>query len=45
SIVALHYLKETEQMDKKARIIVVAIRSFPEHPDAQIIKNAVDLAY
>lgn len=45
SMVALHYLKETEQMDKKARFDVVAIRSFPEHPDAQIIKNAFDLAY
>ena len=45
SMVALHYLKETEQMDKKARFDVVAIRLFPEHPDAQIIKNAFDLAY
>ena len=45
SMVALHYLKETEQMDKKARFDVVAIRSFPEHPDAQIIKNAFDVAY
>jgi putative endonuclease len=45
SMVALHYLKETQQMDKKARFDVVAIRSFPEHPDAQIIKNAFDLAY
>ena len=45
SMVALHYLKETEQMDKKARFDVVAIRSFPEQPDAQIIKNAFDVAY
>jgi putative endonuclease len=45
SMVALHYLKETEQMNEKARFDVVAIRLFPEDPDAQIIKNAFDLAY
>ncbi len=45
SMVALHYLKETEQMEQKARFDVVAILLLPEHPDAQIIKNAFDLAY
>ena len=45
SMVALQYLKETEQMDKKARFDVVAIRLLPEHPDVQIIKNAFDLSY
>jgi putative endonuclease len=45
SMVALEYLKETEQMDKNARFDVVAILLLPEHPDVQIIKNAFDLAY
>jgi putative endonuclease len=45
SMVALEYLKETEQMDKNARFDVVAILLLPGHPDVQIIKNAFDLAY
>jgi putative endonuclease len=45
SMVALEYLKETEQMEKNARFDVVAILLLPEHPDVQIIKNAFDLAY
>ena len=45
SMVALKYLKETEQMEKKARFDVVAIRLLPGDPDVEIIKNAFDLAY
>ena len=45
SMVALEYLKETEQMEKKARFDVVAIRLLPDHPDVEIIKNAFELAY
>jgi len=45
SMVALNYLKETEQMGKNARFDVVAIRMLPEAPDVEIIKNAFELAY
>jgi len=45
SMVALEYLKETEQMGSKARFDVVAIRLLPGDPDVEIIKNAFDLAY
>jgi putative endonuclease len=45
SMVALNYLKETEQMGKKARFDVVAIRLLPGDPDVEIIKNAFELAY
>lgn len=45
SMVALKYLKETEQMEKKARFDVVAIRLLPGDPDVEIIKNAFELAY
>ena len=45
SMVALQYLKETEQMEKKARFDVVAIQLLPDHPDVEIIKNAFELAY
>jgi putative endonuclease len=45
SMVALKYLKETEQMGKKARFDVVAIRLLPGNPDVEIIKNAFELAY
>ncbi|OEU51763.1 MAG: YraN family protein [Desulfobacterales bacterium S3730MH5] len=45
SMVALAYLKETEQMGKKARFDVVTIRLLPGDPDIEIFKNAFDLAY
>lgn len=45
SMVALKYLKDTEQMGKKARFDVVAIRLLPGNPDVEIIKNAFELAY
>ena len=45
SMVALKYLKDTEQMGKKARFDVVAIRLLPGDPDVEIIKNAFELAY
>ena len=45
SMVALKYLKETEQMEKKARFDVVAVRLLPGDPDVEIIKNAFELAY
>ena len=45
SMVALKYLKETEQMGKKARFDVVAIRLLHSDPDVEIIKNAFELAY
>jgi putative endonuclease len=45
SMVALQYLKETEQMEQRARFDVVAIRLLPDHPDIEIIKNAFELAY
>jgi len=45
SMVALGYLKNTEQMETEARFDVVAIRLWPDHPDVEIIKNAFELAY
>lgn len=45
SMVALKYLKDTEQMGKKARFDVVAVRLLPGDPDVEIIKNAFELAY
>ena len=45
SMVALAYLKDTEQMGVKARFDVVAIRLLPGNPDIEIIKNAFELAY
>jgi putative endonuclease len=45
SMVALKYLKDTEQMGNKARFDVVAIRLLPGDPDVEIIKNAFELAY
>ena len=45
SMVALEYLKSTEQIGKRARFDVVAVRLLPGHPDIEIIKNAFDLAY
>jgi putative endonuclease len=45
SMVALEYLKETGQMDERARFDVVAVRLSPGQQDVEIIKNAFDLAY
>lgn len=45
SMVALEYLKKTEQMGADARFDVVAIRLLPKNPVIEIIKNAFDLAY
>ena len=45
SKVALDYLKQTGQINEKARFDVVAIRLLPGHPEIEIIKNAFDLAY
>ena len=45
SMVALQYLKETEQMEQPARFDVVAIRLLSDDPDIEIIKNAFELAY
>jgi len=44
-MVALGYLKETGQGDRKARFDVVAVRLIPGRPEVEIIKNAFDLAY
>ena len=45
SMVALYYLKSTQQIDAKARFDVVAITSNRDEPQIEIIKNAFDLAY
>jgi putative endonuclease len=45
SMVALYYLKVTEQSDAKARFDVVAITSNRDEPQIEIVKNAFDLAY
>lgn len=45
SQVALAYLKETGQLDCRARFDVVAIQSFQTAPRIQIVKNAFELAY
>ena len=45
SMVALEYLKKTDQMESQARFDVVAIRLRPNRPDIEIIKNAFELAY
>ncbi len=45
SMVALEYLKETGQMDEKARFDVVAVRLSPGRQAVEIIRNAFDLAY
>jgi len=45
SMVALEYLKQTGQMNEKARFDVVAIRLLPDQQDVEIIKNAFELAY
>ena len=45
SMVALYYLKTTQQTDAKARFDVVAITSNRDEPQIEIVKNAFDLAY
>ena len=45
SMVALYYLKSTQQIDAKARFDVVAIISNRDEPQIEIVKNAFDLAY
>jgi len=45
SMVALAYLKNTGQMNRKARFDVVAVRLWREKSEIDIIKNAFDLAY
>jgi putative endonuclease len=45
SMVALHYLKATNQSSARARFDVVAVMSNRDKPQVDIIKNAFDLAY
>lgn len=45
SMVALQYLKGTDQMRAKARFDVIAIRSANTSPKIELIQNAFDLAY
>ena len=45
SMVALHYLKATNQSSARARFDVVAVMSNRDNPQVDIIKNAFDLAY
>ena len=45
SMVALTYLKATQQTDARARFDVVAIISNQDEPRIEIIKNAFELAY
>ena len=45
SMAALYYLKETGQMNTKARFDVVTVKSHFNPPKIEIIKNAFDLAY
>ena len=45
SMVALYYLKSTQQIDSKARFDVVAITSNRDEPQIEIVKNAFELAY
>jgi putative endonuclease len=45
SMVALEYLKKTDQIEKGGRFDVVAIRLLPGKPAIEIIKNAFELAY
>jgi putative endonuclease len=44
-MVALHYLKATNQSSARARFDVVAVVSNRDKPQVDIIKNAFDLAY
>ena len=45
SMVALCYLKATNQQNVKARFDVVTISSLQNNPQIEIIKNAFELAY
>ena len=45
SLVALYYLKTTNQMTTKARFDVVAVNLNRDKPRVEIIKNAFELAY
>ena len=45
SLVALYYLKTTNQMTTKARFDVVAVNLNRDRPRVEIIKNAFELAY
>ena len=45
SMVALYFLKVTNQSDSKARFDVVSISPGGKDPEIEIIKNAFDLAY
>jgi putative endonuclease len=45
SMVALHYLKITNQMRSKARFDVIAISSTHTSQKVELIRNAFDLAY
>jgi putative endonuclease len=45
SMVALYYLKKTNQTGLKARFDVVAVSSLHNHHEIELIKNAFELAY
>ena len=45
SMVALYYLKTTNQIDAKARFDVVSITANRDEPQIEIVKNAFELAY
>jgi putative endonuclease len=45
SMVALHYLKSTQQNKAKARFDVVTIHPENNRPRIELIKNAFELAY
>lgn len=45
SMVALYYLKATDQSTARARFDVVAVISNRDKPQVEIIKNAFELAY
>ena len=45
SMVALYYIKENQQSNRKARFDVVTVLDRLEKPVVEIIKNAFELAY
>ena len=45
SRVALAYLKETDQLNCRARFDVVAVHAYRTKPRIQIVQNAFELAY